>query len=34
MNGPTPIAVDFGFPIQEGVEDTMQVFSFFLGFTR
>ncbi len=34
MLGPVPVALDFGFPVVEGLRDKQQIFSFFLGFTR
>jgi outer membrane protein insertion porin family len=34
MLGPVPIALDFGFPLVKGPNDNVQVFSFFMGFSR
>jgi outer membrane protein assembly factor BamA len=30
--GPVPLALDFGFPINQGPNDSKQIFSFWLGF--
>jgi RNA polymerase sigma-70 factor (ECF subfamily) len=34
MQGPVPVALDFGFPIVKTPQDKAQVFSFFMGFFR
>ncbi|HEY7427988.1 MAG TPA: outer membrane protein assembly factor BamA [Gemmataceae bacterium] len=34
MLGPTPIALDFGFPLHKAPGDITQVFNFWMGFTR
>ena len=34
MLGPTPIALDFGFPIVKADTDRTQLFSFWMGFFR
>lgn len=34
MLGPVPVSLDFGFPVVKQLQDSQQVFNFFMGFVR